>query len=459
MELYNHYILIITILLILVFYRWYVGLNGKIRIFSITSFFFICYLIYALVGSALLNCTRFEAEDYNGVYSHPEILMQVWLYTVLGLFSLFVGFTISHEVFRKHFNILGMHRDADKKGISIYNYDISNKNFRWIAILFLFSVSVLLLYRHQIGGFPLEQIFSGLKGAELGLLRSDATNGFEGHLYRYRMFMEVLPLFLFILISFIKDYVDLPKWKLLYFSLLVYNIIYALITLQKAPIIFLMIICYIIYTYKKGRIEKKPLIIVGAVSVVLIIFMYIFFMGVSEETPASDILNGALHRIFISSIMPFFWIIKYTNEHGFLLGRTFPNPAGILPFEHFNLTVEIMDYAKGFKDEGVGSMPTVFIGEMYADFWIIGIVISAVFVGFFLQTIDIYFWSKMRKEKTALLSAIFIWLIYKMHHYTFTGFSGIIIDTDYYIIGLLVYWFIRKRIKYNKRYPNKLVRF
>ena len=196
MELYNYPILLLTIFFIVILYKYYVALNGKIRVFSITSFFCLCYLVFALIGSALMNCMRFDAEDNNGIYSHPSVVFEVWFYTLLGAFFLFVGFSLSHYAFGKVINIKQVHHSFDYKDLTIKSYDVSNKNFRWILCLYFLSVIVLFLYRSQIGEFPLESIFLGLKGSDLALLRSDATNNFSGKLYRYVIFMEVLPIFL-----------------------------------------------------------------------------------------------------------------------------------------------------------------------------------------------------------------------------------------------------------------------
>lgn len=448
MGLSNIYILIITIFFIILLYKYYIVLNGKIKIFSITFYFFISYVVYALVGSALLNCVIFEKEDSTGIYTDTDILFSVWAYTLLGLLCLFMGFRLAHILYERVIDIKTVKNDYVNTNLTRNSYDISIVNYYWILFLFALSIIVLVMYRRAIGGFPLESIFMGLKGAELAFLRSEATNNFSGRMYLYVMFMEVLPLFLFILLSFIKVDTNKRKWTILYLCLLIYNAFYALITLQKAPIINFILLCYIIYCFKKHEIKKKPLIYMGGLIVLLLILMYTFFMGVSDDVPASELLGGALHRIFISSIMPFYWYIKYTNEFGLLYGVSFPNPAGLLPFEHFRLTVEIMDYAKGAGDV-VGSMPTVFIGEMYANFGLIGVCLSAILVGFVLQSIDIAFWKKMSDNKTVLNSALYIYLMIYCSRFTISGVSGIIVDTDLYFIAILTIWYIVRKRKFN----------
>jgi len=430
-----------------------VVINGRLRLFSITSFFCLNYFVWALFGSILLNCVYLIEEDNKGFYSHPDILFNVWLYTLLGYFFLFVGFTLAHAVWGKR----KLTKFISQKPVEVSPYDLSSRNYRWIVFLFIVAVIVLLLYRSIIGAFPLESVFLGLSGHDLALLRSDATNNFSGKMYRFTMFMEVLPLYLFIILSFIKKGKIEKKWRILFIFLLLYNIFYTLITLQKAPIINFMILCYIIYTYKKGEMSKKPLIIMSVFGSFLIIIMYIFFMGVSEDMPISLIVRGALHRVFISSIDPFFYYIKYTNEHGLLWGTSFPNPGGIFPFEHFRLTVEIMEYSRDTASDVVGSQPTVFLGEMYANFGFFAIIISSVFMGFLLQTLDFIFWAKLSKKKNVLNCALYIELMIFFSQYAQTGFSGIVVDTTLYFIVFISIWYLQRQKKYNSVYFKRKV--
>ncbi len=48
---------------------------------------------------------------------------------------------------------------------------------------------------------------------------------------------------------------------------------------------------------------------------------------------------------------------------------------GILPFEPFRMTVEVMNWVNPNSNGVVGSMPTVFWAEAYANFGIIGVCI------------------------------------------------------------------------------------
>ena len=118
-----------------------------------------------------------------------------------------------------------------------------------------------------------------------------------------------------------------------------------------------------------------------------------------------------------------------------MYGISFPNPAGIFPFESFRLTVEIMNYAKGdLLGDLVGSMPTVYIGEMYINFGLYGLILASIMFGFALQTLDILFVRSLLVSKSVIFSSLYIYMIYYFSQFAETGISGIIVDTNFYMV-------------------------
>ena len=101
---------------------------------------------------------------------------------------------------------------------------------------------------------------------------------------------------------------------------------------------------------------------------VLIGLMYVYFKGSSSiwvgiQSGISRITTGQMSGLYhYLDIIP--------DQVDYLLGRSLPNPRGIFPWEHYRLTVEVMNIVhKGLAEQGiVGSMPTFFWGEMYANF-------------------------------------------------------------------------------------------
>ena len=103
----------------------------------------------------------------------------------------------------------------------------------------------------------------------------------------------------------------------------------------------------------------------------------------ASKNPINAIAS-VFSRTFTGQIQPAYHYLEFfPMHHDFLWGRSFPNPRGILPFEPYRLTVEIMNwrFPDLVKRGVVGSMPTTFWGELYANFGTLGVITIPFFVG------------------------------------------------------------------------------
>jgi oligosaccharide repeat unit polymerase len=438
--LFKIFIILASCFSLIVSYLLLIKASGRIRIFNISTFFMLFYVVFAYIGSVLLNLVEFPYEKFFGLYLRPDLLLEMWIYTTLGLYLIPLGMLLCNQMinYKKPSNTL---RSVCDNELIISYTERSNVFFILLSVLFFISFVVFISYRNQIGGFPIENIFSGFSAKTLSLLRSDATNNFSGKAYRYFMFMETVPLLLLIMVSFIKDKGG-RKWRLFYSLLLGYNLFFSVSTLQKGPIIKLLIVLMLMYFYKKNCINKKIIIRFGFVAVGLILLMYMAFMGQANKS-ILHILEGASHRIFIGQISPLYWWLRYQEEFGFLYGRSFPNPAGIFPFDSIRITVEVMNLAKGnLMAKGVvGTMPTIFFADWLINFGKYAAFFSMILFGCIIQFFDSILLNKLSKKRTLFTSTLFIYFIYFFSKYSGTSFSGLIIDTDFVfpiiIIGFL----------------------
>jgi F0F1-type ATP synthase membrane subunit a len=77
-------------------------------------------------------------------------------------------------------------------------------------------------------------------------------------------------------------------------------------------------------------------------------------------------------------------------------------------------------------------MPTVFWGEMYANFGLPGVLIAPFFVGIALYGVDHVV---NKAENTPLKIGLVVWLIIHYQNLSATGLSGFIFD--FYLIAVL----------------------
>ena len=435
---FNIFFILFSFSFVFFLYKFYTGIYGKPKIFTISLFFCINYIVYAYFGAVILNVVQPEYEVALGMYRRPDLFFKVWIFCAFGFFMLVLGMVLAQAVFDRRFLLKKM---QTKMLTQPFSTNKENSYVR-LTIIFFIAIAVLLLliYRQKLGGkLPIEYIFSGKSAAALALLRSDATNNFQGKAYRYYMFIEDIPLILCILLYFL--FRRNRRYKFLFIFLVCYNIFFSLISLQKGPFFNLVILGMIIYFFKTGRINKKVIFYFILLSCGGVVVLYIFFMGQKGKS-FFTLLFGALHRLCIGQITPFYWYLKYIEDYGFLYGRSFPNPAEILPFKHFNLTVEIMNYAMGDLGGVVGSMPTVFLGELYINFGFVCMLLGSCIFGFVLGSLDIFFISGLCKNKNIFTSTIYVFLI--KYFSRFAGGGGIwsIIIDEHFIVSIFVILFL-----------------
>jgi hypothetical protein len=400
--------------------------SGIIRLPFISTFFWFKYVIFAYIGSACLNIFYFDYELSENIYERKDLLLQMWYFTTAGLFLLPFGMFIANGAFK--YNALKTTKLFLSKYIFISKLDRSGLTFFYLWIIFIIGLITLYIYSTKIPEIPIMAVFEGLSISDLNYLRSESGNNFHGRYYIYETLMKTVPLLLLFIVFFLKNLSK--KWKIFFYILLFYNMFVAVMDISKAPIIKLMLLLGLAYFHFYNRVNLKVLFLSMIISVITILIMYIFFMGMIDKN-FFELLFAPLHRIFIGQIVPFYHYLLFQEEKGFIYLASLPNPAGIFPFETRRITVEVMNFAQPWHIKAglVGSMPTVFFVEWFISFGTLMALFSMILWGFILQAVDIYFITKLAKKKTLFLLVLFIYMINYFGGYAGTGYMGIIIDT------------------------------
>jgi len=386
---------------------------------NIVTVFFCFFYAFCFVGSTLLFLIEFEQEKYYGFYNNYNYLFTIWLLSYVSL----IFFSLGTILIKRSNKIVSQ---------------IDNSYLNWTVFYILLFMSFIYTidYRNSLGGFPLEKLFN--ISENLSLLRSNATNNYSGKLFIVNIFVVVIPQLLFIIVSFVKKS---KKQNILYIYLFLFNVFISISTLEKGPLIKFIILLLIIKIIKKEiRFNIKKIIVFTALFLIIIYSMYYFIMGQSEKSfyQLNEII---LHRIFISQISSLYWYINFVDFNGFLMGLSFPNPGGFLPFKSISLPVKMVElYKPNVGLTGVvGSMPTVYYGDWYANFGIIGVSVSSFFFGYVLQFFDNYFNHRFNKTNNILTLSLYLYMILFFTKYSGTSNTGILFDYSFVVPFILIY--------------------
>ncbi|WP_151949620.1 O-antigen polymerase [Aliarcobacter butzleri] len=410
---------------------------------SVPVFLIISMFVYAYSGLLPLYFGWDEYRYSMGVQDRA-LVFQVLIFSIISIVGLLVGFTYAKVVLRmKRFQKFDYIRPISKKELLV------------LMGLVAFCFFVLFVYLLKVPTIALFVALSEDAFSDSHLARSLMGNDFDGKYHWYSLIMhELFNIVTFTLFSAFL----LTKKKIIFFLFLVAFLgssFAAVMATEKAPFAQILIGLLLVYgiTLLKGKIPIKATIILLVVLFSSLIAFYIFFMGSSDVFSA---FASIFSRAFAGSIQPAYHYLEFFPYHqDFLMGRSFPNPGGILPIEPYRMTVEVMNWVNP-NDKGiVGSMPTVFWAEAYANFGVLGVILVPFLIGIVLYAV--YYWVD-KIENTPLKIGFFVWLMQHFKNLSVTGFSGYLIDFYLIVLTFILIMSIaftnRFRIKYCKGKTN-----
>ena len=215
------------------------------------------------------------------------------------------------------------------------------------------------------------------------------------------------------------------------FSLLIFGLaVMAMMANEKYPVVKLLaLLALCLYNVKYPRLTLRSFrqsLIAGAAFVVLVGLVYSLVtgthrnlsgMGAYEAVKYVSIDKGwalLMTRGVTGQSMPLYMTYRIIPEqYDYFMGRTFTNPHGILPYEPVALPYLV--YAsynpptKGLR----GADPTIFFGEMYANFGLPFSLFSMFLFGALLQVLNSRLSARISQDKTPFALAYFyLWMAY-----------------------------------------------
>lgn len=391
---------------------------GVIQLVVIALFFF------SFVGTLPLF---FGWDEYRAdmEVSDDFIMFKVMVFSGLSMLLFIIGAVFSKSFFR----------------ISSAPNDFSNikVNTKEAWVLFCFLLIVLMVIIIYISEIPKIALFVAIADGvqEAKLARSLMGNDFQGKYHWYSLVMHELAniiTFCFFSMYLLRKNV---LFLLLFFSSFVLSGFSALMTTEKAPFGWLLLGLFLVYVISKKNnyYPFRKLMIFSALLLLIIAISYVYLMG------SVDFLTAFSHlfsRAFAGSIQPAYYYLEFFPMHqDFLLGDSFPNPGGVFPHDHFPLAKELMNWVKPnlLERNIVGSMPTVFWVEAYANYGYFGVFIVPFFMGFMIFSIDV---GLSKIANTPLKVGFYVWFVLHYMGLSVTGFSSFILDSHMFLLLLFL---------------------
>ena len=171
-------------------------------------------------------------------------------------------------------------------------------------------------------------------------------------------------------------------------------------SLQRWPLMFFIILNYVLYTNYKLEIKTAHTLFFASLTIGLFGFLT-YLRGITE---LEDLVVWLQNRIFRVQSEAFYGIFEMFPDHfAFFGGRgILSDIKGLLPGP--DIAFSSWMYDSLYRVYGNGTAPTIFWGQLYADFNLAGVWIGSLGVAFIMQSIHIAF---LRSRKILLHLVIY----------------------------------------------------
>ena len=372
----------------------------------------------------------FQIDPYRvsiGVVD-KEIIILSWAVTTYVIF-----------VFIFIFSILRYHERLNAYKVS------SSPNYQCLNLypisLFLIFISYFYIYDY-ISKVDRVALFVAFADGfyEAKVARSEMVNSFSGSIKLNFLFAKgILP---YISILLFLDFIRKRNKVCLILFLLAFigSCFSFLMTTEKAPVIwYLASLALSLIIFNKNQIRISIIL----KPVFILFFFIVVFDSLFMGNSGFEAVLSVLSRVTSGGITPvYFYLEHIPRDLPYLLGGSFPNPAGIFPYEPFNLTVEIARLALPHlsNESFVSTMPAIFWGELYANFGFVGLI----FVPAFAIYIGLIFFVSGKISVPIVRYATISWLIFHFRYINSTGISEFFIDLELYSIFILALLLTRR---------------
>jgi len=396
---------------------------------SVIQIFLIFSFLLSFVGYPILF---FQLDDYRlGLgLTDKELIIKAMIASAWSILSVSIVYWFLETLFSKENSSFG----ADK--VCRYGVEGVKNGFVFFFCVFVFCGMVGLLYISKVEALALVKAFSS---ESITASRSSMTNDFSGNYHWYKLFFYDLAWVACLSLFGIKMVFDSRRINVAFWGSVLLLCFFLLMAGQKSPVVFFFGTLYLLNVYlkKNGVISPRYVIKIAVISVFLLVVIYMLFVGVKDLSSALSLATSRALTGQLSGAYNYQWI--FPERVDFLLGRSFPNPRGIFPFEHYSLPQEVMKIVNPHLIEHgvVGTQPTMFWGEAYANFGWIGVLLVPFYVGTYIYACKVI----VSFIKTPpIKGAATVWLGLQVARFAYSGFAWSMLPIAI-IFGAAVFWF------------------
>lgn len=404
---------LVVLVLSFLLFRLAAGNLSLTRPHLISIVFYKDFILWTFIGVVLI-ASSFDLN--NGLYFwgttghvHEQARFNGWLSTMYTMLAFPFGMLLS--------NIVILRKLSAKKLLDIYyskpfSLQFSNKEsavFITLVLFLILCLSAILYTFYSVNSFPLFHVLKGADPTTLAQMRANAKIHFNG----IAAIKDVLAINLTFLMSLIcygyKLIFKNLRFNILFYISFLFAVISLTYNLEKAPVFWYFISLFFVrIVYMKG-VGLKRIIIFTAPLLLGVFFVFSFFTG------AGDLMESFVFRIFVAQSVAIFQGFEYfPSQHEFLgvngISRLYSFIAGGDLVNSGRTLFELYAPA-AIENNTAGFIVGLFNAEAWMLFGLPGVLILPVYVGFFVQALNVYF---LKSKKTPFYVALYVYFWSKL---------------------------------------------
>lgn len=418
---------------------------------SAPSLVLVSLFMFGFLGYAKAYYELDAGGDFRGMVDR-NLLDRMFIYASYSIIMVVLGYALARRTLPAWLR--------PPAGENFRNISESRGEFFMIIALAVISVLVLLRVLYLA---PVIAIFEAFKDNALEArlaARSEMFYDFPGKLWWYSLFYSSFlsvccwAAFARVLLKF--------DWKrgVVFIAIFIPAFFAAIMTTAKAPGAWLLIglVLTAIVVKGSGRVSMKA-VLSALLAGMLFLGAAFYLVGVPDYTKkdltsrtsktigilVSDIYSRAVG----AEVMTFYYYMQiFPDKVGYLHGRSLPNPRNIFPFEPYSLSREVMKIVHPGMEEQtgrIGSAPTAYWGELYANFGPLGVFLPfSLLVGMAVYGLGGLYTHCARNP---LGVGCYVWLLLHLKDLPVTSMFQVFVNIDLFFVTLvaLTAWYVRRR--------------
>jgi oligosaccharide repeat unit polymerase len=319
---------------------------------------------------------------------------------------------------------------------------VSLHHFALIALGVVIALGLMVMHVGEMGTIPLFYLIqSPGESLATSLLREEALKLLDSRFtYFYTLLINVG--FPFLILTTLGYYLITRqfKWFVLFFITASSGLLYVALGTAKGPAAAVIVqIGLFVYLYRRGSFSKKAFIL----SLVLTFVFPLVVVMLSYEIALDIALWGLGGRVFYSPALTVYWYFELFPGHtDYLYGMSIGRLAWLLGVEPFDTPNYVAMEGLRMRMESANANGA-FIGNLNADFGIVGVLCGGVVAGVLMQMIQV---SLIRYPKTIFNLVVYAFCICAFWNLHSTALP-VVLMTNGVLFVLVFSWLIQRSIK------------